>query len=66
MAFLLIYILCSLAVAEKYKRVDDDSRTGLQADGAVDETFCQRTNANGLLFLEGHLFMRCICKRNTC
>lgn len=53
MAFLLSCILCSLAVANIHNRVDDDSHTGLQTDGApgrsLDETFCQRTNANGLL-----------------
>lgn len=52
-AFLLGYIFSSLAVADKYNRLDDDSRTGLLTGGApggsLDETFCPRTNTSELL-----------------
>lgn len=53
MAFLLIYILCSLAVAEKYNRVDDDSRTGLQTDGAAGlsmKPFAKEQTQTGFFF----------------
>lgn len=52
-AFLLGYIFSSLAVADKYNRLDDDSRTGLLTGGApggsLDETFCPRINTSELL-----------------
>lgn len=57
-----------MAVADKYNRLDDDSRTGLLTGGApgssLDESFCPRTDTSELL-LQMVIHSRVVYVRGT-